>query len=82
MILDQAGALGLRGLPDVPSLALGVGVVSPLELTAAYAAFPNGGIRVEPRAIVRVIDDAGAVVDDRVVRQTRVLSAAVAFQIA
>ena len=80
MILDQAATLGLRDLPDVPSLALGVGVVSPLELTAAYAAFPNGGFRVVPRAVVRIVDDSGAVVDAPDVDRTRVLSAASAFQ--
>ena len=63
MILDQAATVGLRDLPDVPSLALGVGVVSPLELTAAYAVFPNGGFRVVPRAVVRVVDDSGAVLE-------------------
>ena len=45
---------GLRDLPDVPSLALGTGLVTPLDLTAAYAVFPNGGYAVTPRAIVRV----------------------------
>jgi 1A family penicillin-binding protein len=80
MILDQAATVGLRDLPDVPSLALGVGVVSPLELTAAYAVFPNGGFRVVPRAVVRVVDDSGAVLETRGVDRTRVLSAASAFQ--
>ena len=36
---------GLRDLPDVPSLSLGTGLVTPLELTAAFAIFPNGGVR-------------------------------------
>ena len=80
MILDQAATVGLRDLPDVPSLALGVGVVSPLELTAAYAVFPNGGFRVVPRAVVRVVDDSGAVLDAPDVDRTRVLSPASAFQ--
>jgi len=30
---------GLSNLPDVPSLALGTGVVSPLDLTSAYTMF-------------------------------------------
>ena len=80
LILDQAATAGLRDLPDVPSLALGVGVVSPLELTTAYAVFPNGGFRVVPRAVVRVVDDSGAVLDAPAVDRTRVLSAASAFQ--
>ena len=43
-VLRLASDVGLRDLPDVPSLALGTGVVTPLDLTAAYAMFPNGGL--------------------------------------
>lgn len=79
-ILQMAAAMGLAGLPDVPSLALGVGEVSLLELTAAYAGFPNGGFRVTPRAIVQVIDDGRRVVERHDAVRTRVLSDASAFQ--
>jgi penicillin-binding protein 1A len=41
-----------------PSLALGTSEVTPLELTAAYAAFANGGDRTTPYFITEV-DDAG-----------------------
>jgi penicillin-binding protein 1A len=40
------------------SLALGTSEVTPLELTAAYAAFANGGLRADPYFITEV-DDAG-----------------------
>ena len=40
------------------SLALGTSEVTPLELTAAYAAFANGGFRTYPYFITEV-DDAG-----------------------
>jgi penicillin-binding protein 1A len=40
------------------SLALGTSEVTPLELTAAYAAFANGGDKVAPYFITEV-DDAG-----------------------
>jgi penicillin-binding protein 1A len=36
------------------SIALGTSEVTPLELTAAYAAFANGGIGVQPHVIARV----------------------------
>ena len=48
--------MGVRDQPDVPSLALGSGLVTPLDLTAAYAAFPNGGYAVAPHGIVRVLE--------------------------
>ena len=47
-ILALARDAGLANQPNVPSLALGSGLVSPLALTAAYAAFSNGGDAVRP----------------------------------
>ncbi|HEX4937005.1 MAG TPA: transglycosylase domain-containing protein, partial [Gemmatimonadaceae bacterium] len=48
-VLRLASDVGMRDLPDVPSLSLGSGIVSPLELTTAFAVFPNGGYAVRPR---------------------------------
>jgi penicillin-binding protein 1A len=79
-VLRVASALGVRDQPDVPSLALGSGLVSPLDLTAAYAAFPNGGFAITPRAMVRVLDEDGDVVLDEGVRRDEVLSPQVAYQ--
>jgi len=79
-VLRLASDVGLRDLPDVPSLSLGTGVVTPLDLTAAYAAFPNGGFAVRPRAITQVTDADGSVAYDNPARQDRVMSDAVAFQ--
>jgi penicillin-binding protein 1A len=79
-VLRLASDVGLHDLPDVPSLALGTGVVTPLELTAAYAVFPNGGLSVQPRAIARVIDADGAVAYSNPVQGQRVISDQVAFQ--
>ncbi len=75
-----AGAAGLRDLPDVASLALGTSLATPLELTAAYAVFPNGGYAVRPRAILSVRNGNGEVVDGEAVRRERVLAEPVAFQ--
>ncbi len=47
------------------SLALGTAEVTPLELTAAYAVFANGGYRVEPYLVTR-IDITGKPVYTRV----------------
>jgi penicillin-binding protein 1A len=80
-VLRVAGAAGLDDLPDVPSLALGSGLVSPLDLTAAYAIFPNGGRAITPRGIRRVLDASGeAVLDEEPAAGTRVLSEPSAFQ--
>jgi penicillin-binding protein 1A len=76
-----AGELGLRDLPDVASLALGTGLVRPLDLTAAFAAFPNGGFAVQPRALVEVVEADGSIALREPVRSRRVLSEASAFQV-
>jgi len=79
-VLRLASDVGLHDLPDVPSLSLGTGLVTPLDLTAAYSAFPNGGYAVRPRGIARVIDADGGVAFDNPVNEERVISEEVAFQ--
>jgi penicillin-binding protein 1A len=79
-VLRLASDVGMRELPDVPSLSLGTGVVTPLELTAAFAAFPNGGFAVHPRSIVRVVNADGEIALQTGVQRERVLSPESAFQ--
>jgi 1A family penicillin-binding protein len=79
-ILTLAASVGLSRMPDLPSLALGVGEATPLQLTAAYSVFPNGGFSVVPRPIVQVLDGDGYSVFKRAVERKPVISEAVAFQ--
>src|SRR5205823_1581986 len=79
-VLRLASDAGLRGLPDVPSLALGTGVASPIDLTAAYTVFPGGGEVVRPRGLAQVFDANGYLVRERPTVRTRILSEPVAFQ--
>jgi penicillin-binding protein 1A len=79
-VIALAGDLGMRELPDVPSLALGTGLVSPIELTVAYAVFPNGGLAVRPRGITRILDAEGGVALEEDVHAERVISPQAAFQ--
>ncbi|NNM61533.1 MAG: penicillin-binding protein 1A [Steroidobacteraceae bacterium] len=46
-------------LPDDLTLALGTADVTPLQLAEAYAPFANGGFRVSPYFIDRVVDAHG-----------------------
>jgi len=55
----------LSKLQAVPALALGVSEVTPLELTAAYAVFANGGNAVLPFAIKRIRTKAGTLLYER-----------------
>jgi 1A family penicillin-binding protein len=79
-VLRLASDAGLSGLPDVPSLALGTGVVSPLDLTAAYTMFPGEGQVARPRGMISVFDSGGRQVLDRQVDREQIISPAVAFQ--
>ena len=79
-VLRLASDLGVRDQPDVPSLALGSGLVSPLELTAAYAVFPTLGFRVQPRSLLSVKNARGQEVHRGHIERERILSEQVAFQ--
>jgi 1A family penicillin-binding protein len=79
-VLRLASHVGLRDMPDVPSLSLGTGLVTPLELTSAFAMFPNGGSAVVPRGIVRVTDADGGVALDNPIQSEPVISPQTAFQ--
>ena len=48
-------------LQNVPSIALGALEVTPLELVASYAPFGNGGYRVQPRLVTKIIAPDGTV---------------------
>ena len=79
-VLRLAADAGLRGLPDVPSLALGTGLVSPLDLTAAYTMFPGGGQVARPRGILSVLDADGDEIFNHPVERRRIISEQSAFQ--
>jgi 1A family penicillin-binding protein len=59
--IDLANRVGLEEMPAVPSLALGTGEVSLLNLTSAYTAFANGGMLQPPVTILRIEDPDGRV---------------------
>jgi len=61
------------------SLALGASVVSPLELTSAYATFANGGLHVEPTAIERVVSAGGKLLFEARPVPQQVIPPAVAY---
>ena len=57
-VIAAAQSLGIASkLPADASLALGTGEVGLLELTAAYAAFFNGGLRVTPYGVEAITAD-------------------------
>ena len=74
-----AGRAGIAGVPLEPSMALGTVAVSPLELTAAYTAFADAGVRAAPRLVLRVETKDGRVLWSGAPSRSAVLDAGVAF---
>ncbi|HSL64376.1 MAG TPA: PBP1A family penicillin-binding protein [Gaiellaceae bacterium] len=55
-VAEMARKLGIRStLPIVPSLGLGAGEVSPLDMSSAYATIAAGGVYSKPTAILKVV---------------------------
>ncbi|HET9468535.1 MAG TPA: PBP1A family penicillin-binding protein [Vicinamibacterales bacterium] len=77
--VSYAKNLGVGTVPNVPSLALGSGEVTLASMTAAYAAFANGGSVREPVFIKRVEDQDGTIVFQRESRPRRVITETTAF---
>ncbi len=63
--------------PNLP-LALGASSLTVLEHTSAYSTFPDDGLHISPRPIIRVADYDGRVIDDFTPQVTDVLPAGVA----
>lgn len=51
-------------LPQVASLALGAGEISPLEMARAFSVFPNGGVLKANTVLLKVTDSEGEVLKD------------------
>jgi penicillin-binding protein 1A len=49
-------------IPPFPSIFIGAADVYPLDMTAAYASFANGGMQIEPRYISRIEDGEGRLI--------------------
>ena len=65
-VAATARRLGITSsLTETPSIALGTSEVSPLELTAAYVPFSNGGRGVIPHVIRRIETAHGEVLYER-----------------
>lgn len=70
--------------PPYLTMALGAGSVTPLQMASAYSIFANGGYRVDPYLINKMVDSKGTVLFEAKpaeagVDATRVLDARTAF---
>jgi penicillin-binding protein 1A len=63
--IEYAHKLGLAGeFPPYLPIALGAGEATLLEMTSAYAAFANQGLRMKPLLVLRITDRDGNVIEE------------------
>lgn len=80
LVVKYAQKMGIKSpLQAVDAIALGASAVTPLEITSAYGVFANGGVLVDPVAILRVEDKNGNVVEQNMPRREEVLRPETAY---
>jgi penicillin-binding protein 1B len=79
-VLAASRAAGISShMQAYPSVALGAFEISPMEIAAAYAVLANGGVRIEPNAIVGVLTSDGRILDRKETALKQVLPADAVF---
>jgi penicillin-binding protein 1B len=79
-VLAASRAAGISSrMQPYPSVALGAFEISPMEIASAYAVLANGGVRIEPNAIVGVLTSDGQILDRRETPLKQVLPADTVF---
>ncbi len=51
-------------IPQVPSIAIGSNEVILRDMVSSYTVFPNGGIRIQPTMVTRIVDRYGNVLEE------------------
>ena len=78
-IARLAEKAGLPRPPTYPSMALGVGEATPLQMAAAYTMFASNGRRVSPVIIDRVLNSSGATMLENKPETREVITPQVAY---
>ncbi len=79
-LVDVAKKVGITSpLSKIPSLALGTKPVSVLEMARGYSAFANGGDKINPYYITKVVDREGKVLYQADPSSTHVLNKPTTF---
>jgi membrane peptidoglycan carboxypeptidase len=79
-VVAFAHQLGIQSqIPSLPSIALGTGEVSPLEMASAFSVFATEGTFAKPFAILKIEDKNGNVFYNSNVQTSVVLDSATAY---
>jgi len=64
-VIGTAHRMGISSpIPEFLPIAIGAGDATLIEMTSAYSAFPNQGVRVAPMTILQVTDRDGNVLEE------------------
>ena len=78
-VADLAKNAGIGSVRATPAMALGAYDASPVDMTAAYTAFANGGVRLSPILVNSVRNAQGDVVMNFGTEKKQVLDSRVAY---
>ena len=78
-VADLAKNAGIASVRATPAMALGAYDASPVDMTAAYTAFANGGVRLSPILVNSVRNAQGDVVMNFGTEKKQVLDSRVAY---
>ncbi len=80
LVVEYAHKMGIKSpLQAVDAIALGASDVTPMEITSAYGTFANGGVLVEPMAILKVEDKFGNIIEQKQPHSREVLRKETAY---
>ena len=78
-VADLAKSAGIASVKATPAMALGAYDATPVDMTAAYTSFANGGMRLSPVFVNSVRNAKGDIVLNIGTEKTQVLDPRVAF---
>ena len=78
-VADLARSAGIASVKATPAMALGSYDASPLDMSGAYTAFANGGVRMSPIVLRSVRNGNGDVIANYTTDQRQVLDPRIAY---
>jgi penicillin-binding protein 1B len=78
-VADLARSAGITSVKATPAMAIGAYDASPVDMTAAYTSFANGGIRLSPVFVNSVRNSKGDIVVNFATEKKQVLDPRIAF---
>ena len=79
-VVNFSHQLGIESeIPLLPSISLGTGEVSPIEMAASYSVFGSEGLYLKPFSILRIEDKNGKVLYSHSVESTVILDSATCY---